>query len=165
AGETVSIVTTGGGGYGPPEERDPEAVLDDVRDGLYDADEARRLYAVVVRAAKGDWELDVAATQVRRESSASSELVDRGRPWPEAASGTTEEGRAATEQLRRLGALRPDTFCVGECPRQGLAHRCPLWNAEAIEYWTPANLRRWIERHCPRADAFAGELSSARVYS
>jgi N-methylhydantoinase B/oxoprolinase/acetone carboxylase alpha subunit len=166
AGETISIVTTGGGGYGPPEERDPEAVLEDVRDGLYDASEARRLYAVVVRAAEGDWELDVGATsQLRRESSAASELADRGRPWPDAASGTTEEGRAAAERLRQLRARRPDAFCVGECPRQGLPYRCPLWNAEAIEYWTPANIGRWIERHCPRADAFAGVLSSVRIYS
>ena len=32
-GDVISYRTCGGGGYGPPSERDPQSVLDDVREG------------------------------------------------------------------------------------------------------------------------------------
>ena len=40
----------GGGGWGDPLERDPEAVLDDVLDGYVSAEGARRDYGVVLSA-------------------------------------------------------------------------------------------------------------------
>jgi N-methylhydantoinase B len=52
-GDRVRIVTGGGGGWGPPSERDPLNVADDVRDGLLDLAEAERLYGVVFDAASG----------------------------------------------------------------------------------------------------------------
>jgi len=44
-GDRVRVRTPGGGGYGDPRQRDPEAVAEDVRLGRYTADEARRLFA------------------------------------------------------------------------------------------------------------------------
>ena len=44
AGERVRIMTGGGGGYGPPAARDPEAVRRDVREGYVSAEAARRDY-------------------------------------------------------------------------------------------------------------------------
>jgi len=44
AGERVRIMTGGGGGYGPPAERDREAILRDVAEGYVSADAARRDY-------------------------------------------------------------------------------------------------------------------------
>jgi N-methylhydantoinase B len=44
AGERVRIMTGGGGGFGPPAERDPEAVRRDVREGYVTAEAARRDY-------------------------------------------------------------------------------------------------------------------------
>src|SRR5207237_285218 len=44
AGEIVRIMTGGGGGWGSPAERDPEAVRRDVREGYVSADAARRDY-------------------------------------------------------------------------------------------------------------------------
>lgn len=44
AGERVRIMTGGGGGYGPPAERDPEAVRRDVREGYVSGEAARRDY-------------------------------------------------------------------------------------------------------------------------
>ena len=44
AGDSVSVGTPGGGGYGDPRERDPAAVLEDVRLGYYSEEEARRLF-------------------------------------------------------------------------------------------------------------------------
>jgi N-methylhydantoinase B len=48
AGDTVSYRTCGGGGYGPPRERDPERVLRDVREGKVSVQRAREVYGVVV---------------------------------------------------------------------------------------------------------------------
>ncbi|WP_247730731.1 hydantoinase B/oxoprolinase family protein [Halovivax limisalsi] len=62
-GGVASIQTPGGGGYGDPLERDPEAVLEDVRDEKVSAEAARERYGVVV----SDGELDREATQDRRE--------------------------------------------------------------------------------------------------
>jgi N-methylhydantoinase B len=45
-GDVVSVRTCGGGGYGPPHERDPEAVLRDVREGKVSAGRAREVYRV-----------------------------------------------------------------------------------------------------------------------
>ena len=43
-GDTISYRTCGGGGYGPPEERDPELVRRDVREGKVSAARAREVY-------------------------------------------------------------------------------------------------------------------------
>ncbi len=48
AGDVVSYRTCGGGGYGPPEERDPELVLRDVVEGKVSAERARDLYRVAL---------------------------------------------------------------------------------------------------------------------
>jgi N-methylhydantoinase B len=45
AGDVVSYRTCGGGGYGPPEERDREAVARDVREGKVSRARAREVYA------------------------------------------------------------------------------------------------------------------------
>ncbi len=49
AGDIVSVRSCGGGGYGPPEERDPERVLRDVLEGKVSAERAREHYRVVDR--------------------------------------------------------------------------------------------------------------------
>ena len=43
-GDRVRVRTPGGGGYGPPEARDPALVAEDVRLGRYSAAEAARLW-------------------------------------------------------------------------------------------------------------------------
>jgi N-methylhydantoinase B len=43
-GDTVSYRTCGGGGYGPPEERDPELVARDVHEGKVSSERARAVY-------------------------------------------------------------------------------------------------------------------------
>ena len=48
AGDRVRVRTPGGGGYGDPMTRDPDAVLEDVRLGRYSADEARELFGVAI---------------------------------------------------------------------------------------------------------------------
>jgi N-methylhydantoinase B len=59
-GDVVSYRTCGGGGYGPPAERDPALVLRDVREGKVSAARARQVYLVAVDTAA--WRVDEAET-------------------------------------------------------------------------------------------------------
>jgi len=63
-GDTVTFLSQGGGGYGDPYERDPEAVAADVRRGLVSPEAARRDYGVAVAAGR----VDPAGTEVLRRS-------------------------------------------------------------------------------------------------
>jgi N-methylhydantoinase B len=47
-GDIVAVGTPGGGGFGDPFERAPEAVLQDVRRGYYTVDQAQALFGVVL---------------------------------------------------------------------------------------------------------------------
>jgi N-methylhydantoinase B len=59
-GDVVSYRTCGGGGYGPPRARDPELVLQDVRDGKVSLARARDVYGVAIDA--GTWRVDADGT-------------------------------------------------------------------------------------------------------
>ena len=61
-GDVVSVRTCGGGGYGPPAERDPERVLRDVLEGKVSAERARDVY----RVALAERAVDDAATRALR---------------------------------------------------------------------------------------------------
>jgi N-methylhydantoinase B len=61
-GDVISVRTCGGGGYGTPEEREPERVLRDVLEGKVSADRARDVYHVAI----ADRRLDEAATEALR---------------------------------------------------------------------------------------------------
>jgi N-methylhydantoinase B len=63
-GDVLSYRTAGGGGYGPPNERDPQLVLADVRDGKVNQRRARDVYRVVVDPAT--WTVDEVATSALR---------------------------------------------------------------------------------------------------
>ena len=62
AGDVVSYRTCGGGGYGPPRERDPASVLRDVLEEKVSVERARDVYGVAV----ADRRLDEAATEALR---------------------------------------------------------------------------------------------------
>ena len=62
-GDQIRIVTGGGGGYGPPRERDPELVGQDVRGGLLTPQQALQTYGVVL---KEDRTIDHARTAAQR---------------------------------------------------------------------------------------------------
>jgi N-methylhydantoinase B len=69
-GDIVSYRTCGGGGYGPPEERDPERVLLDVRQGKVSVERAREIYRVVIDPQT--WTVDAAATAALRGAEVAS---------------------------------------------------------------------------------------------
>ncbi|MBN9509468.1 MAG: hydantoinase B/oxoprolinase family protein [Alphaproteobacteria bacterium] len=62
-GERVRSFSCGGGGYGPPSERDPAVVARDVREGWISAERARTVYRVALDAAGAP---DAAATAALR---------------------------------------------------------------------------------------------------
>jgi N-methylhydantoinase B len=66
-GDTVRIVSPGGGGYGDPFDRDPELVRRDVANGFVTPDEAAERYGVVL----GDGAVDAGQTRRRRTRRAS----------------------------------------------------------------------------------------------
>lgn len=62
-GEKVVSITPGGGGYGDPLERDPQAVVVDVNDGRVSTNAARDVYGVLIDS---DGNVDTSATKERR---------------------------------------------------------------------------------------------------
>jgi N-methylhydantoinase B len=62
SGDTITVLSAGGGGWGNPLDRDPAAVLDDIRNDMLSSEKAREWYGVVVN---GD-EVDAAATNELR---------------------------------------------------------------------------------------------------
>jgi N-methylhydantoinase B len=62
SGDTITVLSAGGGGWGSPLDRDPRAVLDDVRNEMLSPAKAREWYGVVVN---GD-DVDAEATEKLR---------------------------------------------------------------------------------------------------
>ena len=76
-GEVISYRTCGGGGFGPPEERDPQLVLEDVRDGKVSPERARSVYRVAVDTES--WSVDAEETaRLRSSSGPAAADADRG---------------------------------------------------------------------------------------
>ena len=69
AGDTVTFLTPGAGGWGNPHKRDPNAVLRDVLDGFVTRDAAHTDYGVVIH----NGAIDKDATEAKRQS-----LTDNG---------------------------------------------------------------------------------------
>lgn len=59
-GDIVSIRTGGGGGWGDPLEREPQRVLEDVREELISIEQARHIYGVIIN--ETDLSIDTEAT-------------------------------------------------------------------------------------------------------
>jgi N-methylhydantoinase B len=84
AGEIVRVVTTGGGGWGDPLEREPELVQRDVMEGKVSPEAAREDYGVVVlAAADGAFNIEAPATaalrtNLREQRKAAPAMIDRG---------------------------------------------------------------------------------------
>lgn len=64
--QMVTLALPGGGGFFPPEQRDPEAVHQDVIDGLVSLDQAREVYRVVLHP--DTLEIDQEETRALRSS-------------------------------------------------------------------------------------------------
>jgi len=69
AGSRLTVRTAGGGGYGPPTERDVERVLTDVKRGYISREAAESRYGVVLEERDGVLVVDAEATAARRNAS------------------------------------------------------------------------------------------------
>lgn len=83
AGEVMRVVTTGGGGWGDPLEREPELVRRDVGQGKVSRASARADYGVVLVASDDDHVLDEVATAELRAAQRAARtaplpMIDRG---------------------------------------------------------------------------------------
>jgi N-methylhydantoinase B len=92
AGEVIRIRTTGGGGWGDPLRRVPEAVLRDVRWGKVSAAAASADYGVVLTGSGDELALDTAATTELRarllaDTPADQPFFDRGPGYAELSGG------------------------------------------------------------------------------
>ncbi|HMJ97583.1 MAG TPA: hypothetical protein VK486_17175, partial [Thermoleophilaceae bacterium] len=65
-GDVLVKMSSGGGGVGPPWERDPEAVREDVRKEFVTRETARDIYCVALD--EGTLEIDEAETQRLRDA-------------------------------------------------------------------------------------------------
>ena len=81
-GEVFSLETPGGGGLGNPLERDPERVLNDVRNGYVTQKKAREVYRVAIDAADGDFVLNEAETRELTEQGLGNRQQRTKKPNP-----------------------------------------------------------------------------------
>ena len=89
----MRVVTTGGGGWGDPLEREPELVALDVLQGKVSFEAARRDYGVVLEERAGEYMVNERATQalrseLRGKRTAPLPLVDRGPGYEKMLGGT-----------------------------------------------------------------------------
>jgi N-methylhydantoinase B len=99
-GQVIQIVTTGGGGWGDPLERDPELVRLDVTRGLVSLASAERDYGVVLEDGKESLVVDLAATELKRTQIAADRaplaMFDRGPYFDRVRSKATAPTRERT---------------------------------------------------------------------
>jgi len=96
AGQVLRVVTTGGGGWGDPLEREPELVQRDVSEGKVSLEAAREEYgvALVPGVLEGEFEIDRAGTEsfraaLRAKRKAPLPMIDRGPGYERMAQTTT----------------------------------------------------------------------------
>ncbi len=94
AGQVLRVVTTGGGGWGDPLEREPELVQLDVTQGKVSLEAARAEYGVVLAPAAlaGEYEIDRAGTETLRAGMRAARkgplpMIDRGPGYERMARG------------------------------------------------------------------------------
>jgi N-methylhydantoinase B len=136
AGDYFTRPSAGGGGFGDPLERDPQAVLEDVIDGYVSIERARKDYGVVVEEIDpevSDYRLDPAATEAERVA-----LRAARNGWleedPASIAGRYKAGELDTLDLvRRYGVIVD--WGTGELfPRTTEQFRAML-RRRAVAYW------------------------------
>ena len=108
-GDVFRHVLAGGGGWGDPLERDPQAVLRDVRNEFLSAARAKADYGVIVDTAA--WRVDEAATKKLRAEISSRARLARGAEGAVARAGGAEPGRRVADMVTlRVGVDIGGTF-------------------------------------------------------
>jgi acetophenone carboxylase len=79
-GDLISVIASGGAGYGDVLERDPSLVARDVREQRVSPDAAAEIYCVALDPGSGEADLEETA---RRRAQARQARLARGKPWAE----------------------------------------------------------------------------------
>lgn len=111
-GDTVTLLTPGGGGYGDPFDRPVEAVLDDVLSGFVSEAAAERDYGVIVRGGSVD-----AAATLKRRASRPRRSAETGNAFEFGPERNTWDQVFSTDRMAMLNdALmkRPPALCQSE---------------------------------------------------
>jgi N-methylhydantoinase B len=153
AGADIQYVRfMGGGGYGDPIDRDPAAVLDDVRLGLVTRKAARDIYGVVVN--EKTWTVSRAGTTRRRRQIREQRVGKPLTNLPDGRRTVPSSGMRISEYLQRTSAGATQcTWCGHEIATAGAE-----WKDQAVVRRLPTSaagpLRpgrdfRLIEACCP----------------
>lgn len=154
-GSVVRFDTAGGGGLGPPHERDPALVLRDVEDGLVPIEQAEETYGVVVR----DGSIDLAATSARRRALAEHAPVVEGftfgrrreeheQRWPDRWQHAVNAAAADAPPMLRQHARGQ---LMDACEAEGvMAHD---WDDARVQAWLSERTRDLLGRLDPFAAA------------
>lgn len=122
-GSLIRIVTTGGGGWGDPLEREPVLVCQDVQAGVVSEQSARDDYGVVLEKSRLHYAVDSEATLATRTTMRNERsplpMFDRGPAY--------EEMRRAGKISRPAGWDDPDADCFASDPH------IHLKNQQAVE--------------------------------
>jgi N-methylhydantoinase B/oxoprolinase/acetone carboxylase alpha subunit len=160
--DAFAIVTTGGGGYGNPLERDLNRILKDVDEELISIEAAREDYGVVViRDEAGEPCVDQEATEevrrklaYRRPENVIYGVISVDDRFMECKERLVDEGVTKDPYAPKIAAIANAIetyadFCRSECIKKGDGKRCPYYNDESLAFWGFENLVSWTRRQCP----------------
>ncbi|MFI5394258.1 MAG: hydantoinase B/oxoprolinase family protein [Candidatus Binatia bacterium] len=92
-GDTVRIRANGGGGYGPPVRRNPEAVLADVRNEYVSAEQARKVYRVAIDSAGASVDRNMTKRLRARNGARGNGAKTTARPRPRTTQKRSPRGK------------------------------------------------------------------------
>ena len=135
AGDAFSRASAGGGGYGDPLDRDPDAVLDDVEDGYVSPERAAKDYGVVVRqVAPRRWSLDSDATHIERRHIRSQRIAWLDEDAEVIARRFRSGELDALDCIRQYGVVLD--WGTGELLPTTTRQMRELIHRRAVPYWT-----------------------------
>lgn len=135
-GDTFSRPTSGGGGYGNPLERDPQAVLEDVMDDYVSVVRAEKDYGVVLRlldADLKDYEIDMAATELAR-ATIRANRIGWARENPEDVARRYREGEIDMLDAVRRYAVILD-WGTGELLEKSTTQFREMFETRTVAFW------------------------------
>lgn len=177
-GDRVRIVSSGGGGYGNPFERDHEMVLEDAINETISLEAAKRDYGVILKGTDPDYTINWETTKKYRKENDYHD--DREHPIEGGVVTVCDDSfrlRRRIDKERVIGKLEKQQHgdiladrimmakeslnldeCKQGCVKQADPRQCPFYNKEAYLFWTREAIIRWIGCHCPQRDRLTGIL-------
>ena len=161
-GDTLCMLTTGGGGYGDPLDRNPNLVLEDVDNMLISRESAAEDYGIVVRPDhSGTLYVDEEKTRTLRQKLSGRKPeyriyggVSVDKAFMRCKQMLINEGIVEDPYAKKIGAIVEQIqsfrqFCEAECIKKADPKRCPYYNSESLSFWSFDLLVSWTRRQCP----------------